>query len=286
MTDQFPAYGRSARLDRVLSDLLGQAPELQAASVVSFDGLPMASALPVGMDEDRVAAMSAALLSLGERAADNFGRGDLNQVYVEGERGTVFLVSADDEAVLVAMGAQGAKVGLLMYEVRRAAIAVAAALRADDATALALAEDQRVAAEAAEVAEQRMAAQAAEQAAVEAALAERRAQLAAVPAAEPVAEPVVEEMSDNTEKLEPVGYYTGGPVEVPAEYATLATSVASGWDSPPAEPDPEPEPEPVAAVPVASVAANPDLGAWATFTPSEPVARPVPSAAEEPNPWA
>ena len=175
MTDQFPAYGRSARLDRVLSDLLGQAPELQAASVVSFDGLPMASALPVGMDEDRVAAMSAALLSLGERAADNFGRGDLNQVYVEGERGTVFLVSADDEAVLVAMGAQGAKVGLLMYEVRRAAIAVAAALRADDATALALAEDQRVAAEAAEVAEQRMAAQAAEQAAVEAALAERRA---------------------------------------------------------------------------------------------------------------
>ena len=186
MTDQFPAYGRSARLDRVLSDLLGQAPELQAASVVSFDGLPMASALPVGMDEDRVAAMSAALLSLGERAADNFGRGDLNQVYVEGERGTVFLVSADDEAVLVAMGAQGAKVGLLMYEVRRAAIAVAAALRADDATALALAEDQRVAAEAAEVAEQRMAAQAAEQAAVEAALAERRAQLAAEPVAEPV----------------------------------------------------------------------------------------------------
>jgi predicted regulator of Ras-like GTPase activity (Roadblock/LC7/MglB family) len=285
MTDQFPAYGRSARLDRVLSDLLGQAPELQAASVVSFDGLPMASALPVGMDEDRVAAMSAALLSLGERAADNFGRGDLNQVYVEGQGGTVFLISADDEAVLVAMGAQGAKVGLLMYEVRRAAIAVAAALRADDAAALALAEDQRVAAEAAtaaEVAEQRMAAQAAEQAAVEAALAERRAQLSAVPAAEPVVEPVAEDVSDNTEELEPVGYYTGGPVEVPAEYATLATSVASGWDSPPAEA----EPDPVDAVPVGSGAANPDLGAWATFTPSEPTARPVPSAAEDPNPWS
>lgn len=278
MTDQFPAYGRSARLDRVLSDLLGQAPELQAASVVSFDGLPMASALPVGMDEDRVAAMSAALLSLGERAADNFGRGDLNQVYVEGERGTVFLVSADDEAVLVAMGAQGAKVGLLMYEVRRAAIAVAAALRADDATALALAEDQRVAAEAAqaaeaaEAAEQRRATQAAEQAAVDAALAERRAQLAA--------DPTAEDVSDRTEELAPVGYYTGGPVEVPAEYATLATSVASGWDGPPREPEPEPEPEPVA-----SHATDPDRGAWATFTPSEPATRPLASAAEEANPW-
>lgn len=133
MADLFHSNSRSARLDRVLHDLLGRAPELLASAVVSFDGLPMASALPVGMDEDRVAAMSAALLSLGERAAENFGRGTLNQVYVEGENGTVFLVSADDEAVLVAVGAKGAKVGLLMFEVRRSAMSVAEALRADDA---------------------------------------------------------------------------------------------------------------------------------------------------------
>jgi predicted regulator of Ras-like GTPase activity (Roadblock/LC7/MglB family) len=295
MTDQFPAYGRSARLDRVLSDLLGQAPELQAASVVSFDGLPMASALPVGMDEDRVAAMSAALLSLGERAADNFGRGELNQVYVEGERGTVFLVSADDEAVLVAMGAQGAKVGLLMYEVRRAAIAVAAALRADDAAALALAEDQRVAAEAAQAAEDRAAAHAAEQAAVEAALAERRVQLAGAAAAGPVTEAsseTVEEPAPDTD-WESAGYYTGGPVEVPAEYAPMATSVAAAWDTPPAEAQPdqavEPEqvePEPVAAAVPTNHHANSDLGGWATFTPSDPAARPPRSPDEEPNPWA
>jgi uncharacterized protein len=133
MAELFESHSRSARLDQVLRDLLGRAPELQAASVVSFDGLPMASALPSGMDEDRVAAMSAALLSLGERAAENFGRGSLNQVYVEGENGTVFLVSADDEAVLVAVGAKGAKVGLLMFEVRRSAVSVAEALRADDA---------------------------------------------------------------------------------------------------------------------------------------------------------
>lgn len=120
---------RSARLERVLATLLAQAPEMEAAAVVSFDGLPMASALPRGLDEDRVAAMSAALLSLGERAAQGLGRGDLSQVYVEGEEGTVFLVSADDEAVLVAVGARGAKVGLLLFEVRQAAAAVAATLR-------------------------------------------------------------------------------------------------------------------------------------------------------------
>ena len=127
------AGSRSDRLDRAIHALLAQTPEIEAAAVVSFDGLPMASALPPSMDEDRVAAMSAALLSLGERAAQGLGRGELSQVYIEGETGTVFLVSADNEAVLVAVAAQGAKAGMMLYEVRRAAAAVAAALRADDA---------------------------------------------------------------------------------------------------------------------------------------------------------
>ena len=126
---------RSQQLDRVIADLLSQAPEVEAAAVVSFDGLPMASALPATMDEDRVAAMSAALLSLGERAAEGLGRGGLNQVYIEGDTGTVFLVSADDEAVLVAVAAKGAKVGMMLYEVRRAAEAVASALRVEDTSA-------------------------------------------------------------------------------------------------------------------------------------------------------
>ena len=127
MSDQ--PSGRAARLDRALADLLSQAPELEAAAVVSYDGLAMASALPVGMDEDRVAAMSAALLSLGEKAAQGLGRGDLSQVYVEGETGTVFLVSCDDEAVLVAVAAAGAKAGLMLFEVRRASAAIAEVLR-------------------------------------------------------------------------------------------------------------------------------------------------------------
>jgi predicted regulator of Ras-like GTPase activity (Roadblock/LC7/MglB family) len=122
---------RSGRLDQILAELVGQVPEIEGASVVSFDGLAMASALPPTMDEDRVAAMSAALLSLGERAAEGLGRGAPSQVYVEGESGTVFLISADDEAVLVAVGAKGAKVGLMLFEIRRAAAAVGAALRVE-----------------------------------------------------------------------------------------------------------------------------------------------------------
>jgi predicted regulator of Ras-like GTPase activity (Roadblock/LC7/MglB family) len=124
--------GRGSRLDQALSALLSQTPDLLAASVVSFDGLPMASSLPSGMDEDRVAAMSAALLSLGERAAQGLGRGELSQVYVEGENGSVFLVSAQDEAVLVAVSTKEAKLGLMLFEVKRAAESIGAILQRED----------------------------------------------------------------------------------------------------------------------------------------------------------
>lgn len=123
---------RADRLDRALRELLSATSEIEAAAVVSFDGLPMASALPAAMDEDRVAAMSAALLSLGERATIGLGRGELSQVFIEGENGTVFLVSADGEAVLVAVAAKGAKTGLMLYEVKRSAGRVADALRAEE----------------------------------------------------------------------------------------------------------------------------------------------------------
>lgn len=124
-----PNLTRSGRLQAALHDLLTQAPEVEAAAVVSFDGLPMASALPASMDEDRVAAMSAALLALGERAAEGLGRGELSQVFIEAAEGTVFLVSADNEAVLVAVAARGAKVGMMLFEVRRTAAVLADVLR-------------------------------------------------------------------------------------------------------------------------------------------------------------
>ncbi|MHB8340617.1 MAG: roadblock/LC7 domain-containing protein [Mycobacteriales bacterium] len=124
--------GRAAQLDEVLTALLRDTPEVEAAAIVSFDGLPMASALPAEMDESRVAAMSAALLSLGERAAEGLGRGDLSQVYIEGATGTVFLVSADGEAVLVAVAGSAAKPGLVLYELRRTAQTIAAVLRREE----------------------------------------------------------------------------------------------------------------------------------------------------------
>jgi len=72
-----------------LRDMQAAASDIIASAVISVDGLAMASALPTNVEEDRVAAMSAAMLSLGERIASELGRGDLNEVYIRGEEGFV-----------------------------------------------------------------------------------------------------------------------------------------------------------------------------------------------------
>jgi predicted regulator of Ras-like GTPase activity (Roadblock/LC7/MglB family) len=100
-------------------------PDIEASAVVSVDGLTIASALPQSVEEDRVAAMSAAMLSLGERIASELGRGALEQVYIKGSNGYVILMSIGNEAVLTALARGNAKLGLLLLDMHRTVQALA-----------------------------------------------------------------------------------------------------------------------------------------------------------------
>lgn len=115
---------RAEGLSMALDLFLRSSSDVEAAAVVSADGLPMASALPQHIEEDRLGAMAAAMLSLGERASDTLGRGRLQQVFVEGSTGYVFLMAAGP-AVLCAITRHAAKIGLVLYEMNRAAAAIA-----------------------------------------------------------------------------------------------------------------------------------------------------------------
>ncbi len=103
-----------------LRELQASSPDIEASAIVSVDGLSIASALPQGVEEDRVSAMSAAMLSLGERIATELGRGSLEQVYIKGEKGYVVLMSVGQEAVLTALAREQAKLGLIFLDMRRA----------------------------------------------------------------------------------------------------------------------------------------------------------------------
>jgi uncharacterized protein len=115
------AKSRMELMQERLRDLQGTTPDIEASAVVSVDGLIMASALPAQVEEDRVSAMSAAMLSLGERIAGELGRGGLDQVYIKGQHGYVILMSIGEEAVLTTLVRQNARLGLIFLDMRRSA---------------------------------------------------------------------------------------------------------------------------------------------------------------------
>ena len=115
------ARSRTEQMIDCLKNLQVSSLDIEASAVVSVDGLIMASSLPAGVEEDRVSAMSAAMLSLGERIATELGRGMLDQVYIRGKNGYVVLMSIGEEAVLTVLARQQAKLGLLFLDMKRTA---------------------------------------------------------------------------------------------------------------------------------------------------------------------
>jgi predicted regulator of Ras-like GTPase activity (Roadblock/LC7/MglB family) len=119
-----PAEKVKTRADLMVSRLREMqitTPDIEASAVVSVDGLTIASALPPNVEEDRVSAMSAAMLSLGERIAAELGRKTLEQVYIHGNQGHVYVFAIGEEAVLTVLCREQAKQGMVLLEMRRAA---------------------------------------------------------------------------------------------------------------------------------------------------------------------
>jgi predicted regulator of Ras-like GTPase activity (Roadblock/LC7/MglB family) len=112
---------RQQLLVSILNDLTSASEDIEASAVISTEGLMIASVLTAGSDEGRVGAMTAAMLSLGERTASELGRGDLEQVLVKGSKGYVLMLHAGEDAVLLLLVRPQAKLGLIFLDAKRAA---------------------------------------------------------------------------------------------------------------------------------------------------------------------
>ena len=116
---------RGDTLEGVLNELQGSIPEIEACAIVSVEGLPIVSALPTDVDEAMVAAMTAAMLTLGEKAAIELGKGALEQVNIKGQDGWLLVVQAGMNACLTVSTTASAKLGLIFLDMKRAAEKVA-----------------------------------------------------------------------------------------------------------------------------------------------------------------
>jgi predicted regulator of Ras-like GTPase activity (Roadblock/LC7/MglB family) len=109
----------SAKLASILQDFVSGTSDLEGAALVSPDGLTLAASLPSGMDDERVSAMSAAMLSLAERIGSELSRGSIDRICVEGHKGFGILISCGADAVLLVLASETAKQGMLMLQIKR-----------------------------------------------------------------------------------------------------------------------------------------------------------------------
>lgn len=107
------------KLSQTLTEFASTTSEIQGAALVTPDGLPLASALPAKMDEERVSAMSASMLSLGERIGKELARGEVERIFVEGKEGYGILTSCTEETIFLVLASREAKQGILMLEIKR-----------------------------------------------------------------------------------------------------------------------------------------------------------------------
>ncbi|HED33962.1 MAG TPA: hypothetical protein ENJ08_07060 [Gammaproteobacteria bacterium] len=103
--------------------------DIEASAVISSDGLNMAWVLGADVDPDRFGAMCASLLALANRAAQEISRGQLKQVLIEGEKGSMLLVYAGNDAVLATATKPSVNLGKIFIDTRKAAESISELLK-------------------------------------------------------------------------------------------------------------------------------------------------------------
>ncbi len=119
---------RRDRLAKILRNVIDTSGDVSGVALVSMDGLIMAADLPSTVDQARVGAVAAAILSLSGRSVGQLKRGDLQQTTIQGTEGYILITQAGPNAVLVGLTGQGVNLGMVFLEIRECAAAVAAEL--------------------------------------------------------------------------------------------------------------------------------------------------------------
>lgn len=119
------AMSKSEQLRTILNDLVTSSTDIVGAAVVDNDGLLLASAFSGGIDGNRVAAVSAGLISLSARSAQQLNQGPVKQTLIQAENGNIIAIRANENASFVGLTAVNVNLGMVFMECRDAAKSVA-----------------------------------------------------------------------------------------------------------------------------------------------------------------
>ena len=110
----------TSKLQATLHRFVNGTHDVEGAALITLDGLPIVSVLPNDMDEDQVAAMTAALMSLAERIGLELIRGPMGKIDLAGENGYCMVSGCGEDVLLLVLAAPTGKQGVLNLELKRA----------------------------------------------------------------------------------------------------------------------------------------------------------------------
>ena len=116
---------RSEVLAQTLRSLVESSLDVQGVAVISMDGLVISAELPGKMEQARVGAIAAGVLSLSGRSVSQLARGELMQTLIQGTEGNVIITYAGKNAVFVALTGANVNLGMAFLEAREGAHNVA-----------------------------------------------------------------------------------------------------------------------------------------------------------------
>jgi predicted regulator of Ras-like GTPase activity (Roadblock/LC7/MglB family) len=110
------------RMYQVLREI-GEFTDLEALAVVNREGMKVAVFAKKGSDPDLLSAISAAILSTGERAVSINEHGQLLEVIIRGEKGFTILTSAGDH-IIIGASLELNSMGLTIRVLRKYAVKI------------------------------------------------------------------------------------------------------------------------------------------------------------------
>ena len=99
--EQCDSDSNQKSLQKILTKLIKAIPKVKVVAIVSIEGLPIISILPPDIEELQVAATTATILCMAERAILELKAGNLEKMYVEGSDLNILISAIGQNAVLM-----------------------------------------------------------------------------------------------------------------------------------------------------------------------------------------
>ncbi len=105
----------------ILKDFVQRNPVVESAAVITAQGICAASVLRPGVEEETLAALSAAISALGSNVLNELKGGTLKEVYIRGDDRMVLILEAGEDTLLFLVTSNDVRLGLILSEAKRTA---------------------------------------------------------------------------------------------------------------------------------------------------------------------